>query len=233
MASADPKVSNATLLRYRFAVPEQLTRHFHVADGRTLFFYREPTLSLAGGSKVLLSCSFTQLDQEILVRGSVVGRMEGSHPGLWIEFADTKIAKRVDGAGLRGRKQTRLGCDLMVEIRKDRQPFLGRLVDLSLGGARMAGMSGLQARDQVDVRLVSPAADWPSTLGLAEIVRLDRHEIGARFLRQDAESRMAITKLFGAMQKAWASALVAEHPPMCCKNDQFLEPALPHLRTSH
>jgi hypothetical protein len=229
----DTRVSKATLLRYRFAVPEQLVQHFHVSDGRTLFFYREPKLDLAGGAKVLLSCSFTQLDQEILARGAVVGRMEGSHAGLWLEFADSRVARRLAGAGLRGRHQKRLGCDLMVEIRRANQPFLGRLVDLSLGGAHLAGLSGLQLRDQVDMRLISPPADWPTGLGLAEVTRLDRNEIGVRFLRQAPESRMAITRLFGGLQQAWAAAPIAEHPPICCTNGQFLEPALPHLRGSH
>lgn len=230
--SADTTVSKATMLRYRFAVPEEMLHHFHVADGRTLFFFRDPALNLPGGTKVLLSCSFTQLDQEIVVRGAVVGRTEGSHPGLWLEFADTRVAKRLAEAGLRSRNQKRLGCDLMVELRKSQQPFLGRLVDLSQSGARLAGIAGLALHDQLEVRLVSPASDWPSNLGLAEIMRIDRSEIGARFLRREAESRMAVTKLFGAMQQAWAAAPLSEHPAICCKSGQFLEPSLPHLRTT-
>lgn len=233
MGTVNSKVSNATLLNYRFSAPEELTHHFHVSDGRTLFFFREPHLNLAGGSKVLLSCSLEQLHQVIIVRGSVVGRMDGSHPGLWLEFADTRVARRLSSNGLRDRKQMRLGCDVMVEIHKFHQPFLGRLVDLSMGGARLAGISDLSPRDQVELRLVSPAAGWPTTMGLVEIVRLDRNEIGVRFLRNNAESRMAITKLLAAIQQAWASAPTAEHPAICCKNGQFLEPALPHLRNSN
>ncbi|MBS2025047.1 MAG: PilZ domain-containing protein [Deltaproteobacteria bacterium] len=227
------KISKASLLRYRFGTPAELNEHFHQGEGgRTLFFFRDQHLNLPGATPVLLSISFTDSDQEVIVRGNVLARVEGTMPGLWLEFGDTRIARRVDEVGLASRKQKRIGCDVMIELRKYRQPYLGRLVDISLGGARLAGISGIDLNDQVEMRILSPSVDWPTELGRVEIVRTERNEVGARFLRNQSESRMAITRLFGAIQQSWSAAPEAQHPPMCCKGGALLEPKIPHIKSS-
>lgn len=225
-----PAISKSTLLKYRFDTVAELHAHCHVVDGRTLFFYRHPHAHLPGEAKVLLGVSFQQSEQEVIVRGAVLGRVEGAIPGLWLELPDARLARRMDAGGLAARRQKRLGCDVMVEVRYARQPHLGRLVDLSLNGARMAGINGLGAHAQVELRLLSKEGELPSELGQAEIVRTQTNEVGARFLRKESGSRLAITRLFGALQQSWQGALEAQHPAICCKGGQFLEPALPHVR---
>jgi len=217
------------LLRQRFGTPEEMTRHLHALDNRSLLFFRDPALQLAGGTRVMLEVSFTTSEQQAVLRGQVLGAVEdGTLRGLWLEFPDTRLSKR--GAALRDRKQRRLACDALVQIRREDHPHLGRLTDLSLGGARLTGMHGVHEGDEVELRIISDNIAWPSELGRAQVVRLSPTEVGTRFLRSESASRMAITRLFAALQESWNQAPQVDHPPICCKGGPLLEPPLPRMK---
>src|SRR5438034_3046773 len=120
-----------------------MQNHLHVVEGRTLFFYRDGKGGLPGGARVVVEFSFGDSEQVSAVRGNVLGRVEGEggQAGMWIEFPDARLARKVDqgAAAIGQRKQKRLGCDLLVEVRQGRKPFIGRMVDVSMGGARIVG----------------------------------------------------------------------------------------------
>ncbi len=229
--AADERPAAATaLLRHRFGGVPELQQHLHAVDGRGFFFYRSPALDLPGGARVLLEVTFTGSEQQLLLRGQVLGRVEGALAGLWLEFPDTRLLKRADQGAIAQRKQRRVGCDVLVEVRQMRHPHVGRLIDLSLGGARMAGLAGLKVDDEVELRVVSPRSDWPSELGRAQIVRLESSEVGTRFYRDQSQSRVAITRLFGALQQSWTDAPEVEHPALCCRDGHRFEPPLPRIK---
>ena len=230
MESTEHQPRTAQLLRQRFGGLGDLQHHLHPVDGRSFFFYRTPILDLPAGARILLEVSFTSIEQQAVIRGQVLGRVAGPISGLWLEFPDTRLLKRADEGAIALRKQRRVGCDVMVEVRHAQSPRLGRLVDLSLGGARMAGLSGLRINEEVDLRVVSQHREWPSELGRAQVVRSENHEVGTRFLRREAPSRIAITRLFGALQASWTSAPEVSHPPSCCQNGQLIEPPLPRIK---
>ena len=226
---------DATLLRYRFGAFEQMQNHLHVVDGRTLFFFRDPHASIAGGERVVVQFSFGASEQASTVRGSVLALIDGDRgqAGAWIEFPDVRLAKRIDGGAeaIAQRGQRRLGCDLMVEVRADKA-FLGRIVDVSLGGARILGPVGLQPGLDVELRVMGAQPPVPGMLGRAEVVRSDKSgDVGVRFIRTDVVARIASSKLFAAVQQAWDRAPEIAHSPLCCKGGRLLEPPLPHVRS--
>jgi hypothetical protein len=220
----------AAMLRHRFQTVGQLKQHLHPLDGRSFLFYRGAGHSLVVGARVLLDVSFTDTEQQALLRGHVLGRVDGALSGHWLEFPDTRLLKKADEGEIVSRKQRRVGCDVLIEVRKAGGPSLGRLVDLSLGGARFAGAGGLRVKDLVEVRLVSPGKDLPSELGRAEVVRSGDHDIGTRFLRDHPPTRMAITRLFAAVQDSWGKAPEVSHPPACCQGGLVIEPPLPRVK---
>jgi hypothetical protein len=219
------------MLRYRFGHQTQMQNHFHVMEGRMLFFWRDPRTLLQGGNRVVVEFSFLNSEQVISLRGSVLARIEGDNSGLWIEFPDSRTAKKLDQgpAALANRKQRRLGCDLMVELRVDGMPVLGRLVDVSMGGGRVAGARGLRPGSLAVVRLMTPEEGFPAIIGHADVVRSEG-DFGIRFLRSDAGTRQASAKLFQAVQAAWSQAPELQHPSVCCQNGHVLEPPLPHMK---
>ena len=121
------ETQQTTLLKYRFGNIGQMQNHLHVVDGRTLFFYRDGKGDLPGGSRVLLEFSFADSEQVSALRGNVLGRVEGEggQVGMWIEFPDGRLAKKADqgAAAMSSRKQRRLGCDLLVEVKQG--PYTG------------------------------------------------------------------------------------------------------------
>jgi hypothetical protein len=225
----------AALLKYRFGNIAQMQNHLHVVDGRTLFFYRDGKGELPGGARVLLEFSFADSEQVSALRGNVLGRVEGEggQVGMWIEFPDGRLAKKADqgASAMSGRKQRRLGCDLLVEVKQGRKPFIGHMVDVSLGGARLVGTVGLRAGADVELRLMAPEKNFPVELGRADVMRADASDAGVRFVRTDTIARVASTKLFQAVQQAWAGAPELTHPPICCRNGHVLEPPLPHMKS--
>lgn len=226
----------AALLRYRFGDLAQMHNHLHVVDGRTLFFWRDDKAALQGTSRVVVEFSFNNSEQVSTLRGAVLSRIEGGdrgNLGLWLEFPDSRLARKADLglAAIAGRKQRRLGCDLLVEIKVGDAVVMGRMIDVSLGGACIGGTFGLRNGVETVLRLLAPDKEFPSLLGRAEVVRSER-DVAVRFVRTDPVARVASSKLFQSVQQAWQKALELSHPPVCCSGGgQVLEPRLPHMKT--
>jgi hypothetical protein len=228
----------AAFLKYRFGDIAHMQNHLHVADGRTLFFYREGKAKLAGGSRVVIEFSFGNSEQVSALRGWVLARVdseiEGGQNGGWIEFPDARLAKRIDQGvkGIAGRHQRRLGCDILVEVTHDGLPRLGRMIDVSLNGARIVGAAGFHANDEVTVRILGAEPPLPANLGRTQVVRADPGgDLAVRFVRSDVVARVGAGKLYAAVQEAWAKAPEMGHPPLCCQGGQVLEPPLPHMKS--
>jgi hypothetical protein len=227
----------ATLLKYRFGDVSQMQNHLHVVDGRTLFFYRDGRSHLPGGSRVVIEFAFSNSEQVSALRGSILARVDGENGqqmGAWVEFPDSRLSRKIDAgeAAIAGRRQRRMGCDFLVEVRHDRLPRMGRMVDVSLGGAHIAGVDGLAEGAQIEARIMGAEPPLPSQLGRAEVVRADPGgELAIRFVRTDVIARVASGKLYSAVQEAWARASEAHHPPTCCQDGNVMEPPLPHMKS--
>jgi len=233
----------ASLLKLRFADHAELQNHLHVVDGRTLFFFRELTASLHGGERVLVEFSFANSEQISTLRGSVLGRVEtaeSGHTGAWLEFPDAKLAKRLErGAeGIATRQHQRLPCDLTVEVKQGRRPFLGRMMDVSMGGARILGATAVRGATpirpgtSVGLRIIGAEPPVPADLGLAEVVRVDLQtgELAIRWMRSDPVVRVSSLKLIDAIRRSWTRAQQMVHAPPCCRLGRADDPPMPTMR---
>src|SRR5205823_1865180 len=175
---ASPQLRQAaTLLKVRFADLSHLQNHLHVIEGRTLFFFREAAPRLVGADRVVIEFSLANSEQVSTLRGSVLGRVDvadGSQTGAWIEFPDAKLAKRLERGttALATRQHQRVICDLLVEVRQGAHSFLARLMDVSMGGARIVGATAprigampLRAGGTVILKLAGVIPPFPTDLG--------------------------------------------------------------------
>ena len=226
----------ATLLKYRFGDYEHMQNHLHVVEGRTLFFYRDPRTTAAPGARVVIEFSLAASEQVSTLRGAVLARLDGEaeRSGLWIEFPDARLARKI-GTGadaLSARKQRRMGCDLLVELKVGRMPHLGRMVDVSMGGARILGPVGLRPGTEIELRIMGAKPPMPALMGRCEVVRSESGgDGGLRFVRKDPVARVSSSKLYAAVQLAWAEAAEVAHSPLCCKAGLIIEPPLPHMKS--
>jgi PilZ domain len=235
---------HATLLKARFPDLSHLQSHLHVVEGRTLFFFREEAPRLVGADRVVVEFSLANSEQVSTLRGSVLGRVDvakGSQTGAWIEFPDTKLAKRLERgtSALATRQHQRIVCDLLVEVRQGSHSFLARLMDVSMGGARILGATAprigampLRAGASVTLKLAGSAPPFPSDLGRADVVRTDKTtgELAVRWVRSDPLVRTSSLKLIDAVRRSWTRAEEMTHAPACCQNGRVLDPPTPALR---
>src|SRR5207249_8984063 len=75
--------------------------------------------------------------------------------GTWLELLDTRPLRDLAATGA-ARRSVRLGCHAAVEARSEQRIASGHLLDVSIGGARLSGIEGFAAGDQVELRLLSP-----------------------------------------------------------------------------
>jgi hypothetical protein len=219
------------LLRYRFRTPAQLRNHLHLAEGRTLFFYREPHVELGFGDRIFLEIEFDESEHKVLLRGTVLSSIGGTTPGIWLEFPETHLARTgLHGDGVSPRKQRRLGCEAMVQVAQDDTRAIGRIVDVSLGGARIASVGGLRQEAAVSLRVLASDPSFPSEIGLAQLVWAEEGEMAVRFLRHDPRTRVASMRLFNAVQETWSRVEEGTHPPICCQFGVQLDPRPPALK---
>lgn len=235
---------SATLLKVRFAGLSQLQGHLHVVEGRTVFFFREATPRLVGGDRVIVEFSLANSEQVSTLRGVVLGRVDvkdGSQTGAWIEFPDTKLARRLErgASALATRQHQRVICDVLVEVRQGAHSFVARMMDVSLGGARILGATAprigampLRNGATVTMRIAGAVAHFPVDLGRADVVRSDNNtgELAVRWVRSDPVVRAASLKLIDAVRRSWTQAQEMAHGPPCCGNGQVLDPPMPALR---
>src|SRR4051794_31632531 len=107
------------LLRYRFDSVPQVSRHFHVASGRVLAFY-PCLLPLSAGEPVLLDVSFLVSDEHCSLRGSVVGKENGSqYVGWWLELsAHGVVSSLKDMSAGTKRRQRRFPTDALINLER-------------------------------------------------------------------------------------------------------------------
>jgi hypothetical protein len=234
----------ASLLKVRFANLSELQNHLHVVDGRTVFFFREAAARLHGGERVVVEFSLATSEQVSTLRGSALGRVEtaeGGHTGAWIEFPDAKLAKRLErGAeAIATRQHQRLACDLLVEVRQGRRPFLARMMDVSIGGARLLGATAVRVGatpirpgTAVGLRVVGAQLPVPADLGRADVVRVDLNtgELAVRWVRSDPVVRAASMKLIDAIRGSWEQAQQMVHGPPCCRMGRANDPPMPTMK---
>jgi PilZ domain len=234
----------AALLKVRFAALSQLQAHLHLVEGRTVFFFREPFPRLVGGDRAIVEFSVVSSEQVSTLRGTVLGRVdvsEGAQVGAWIEFPDTKLAKRLErgAAALATRQHQRVICDVLVEVRQGAHSFVARMMDVSLGGARILGATAprvgampLRSGSTLTMKIVGAVAPFPADLGRADVVRADSStgELAVRWVRSDPVVRVASLKLIDAVRRSWTQAQEMTHAPPCCGNGQVLDPPMPALR---
>jgi hypothetical protein len=122
-----------------------------------------------------------------------------------------------------------MGCDLPVEVRSKDRNQTGRLLDLSTGGARIAGIGGLFPPKDVEIRLLSSDRLTFRDLSFATVAWSNGRELGVKFDPADAIGRSAVSKLLAEVEAGWRKAWESGHPLFCCKSGAILEPEPPRL----
>jgi hypothetical protein len=228
MANEDRR---STLLRHRFESVEQLRAHLHDVDGRTLLFFRDPTLGLGAGASVLLELTFAMSEQTRVVRANLVSRSEGQ--GSWLAIANGRFARDVHDRGLIPRRCRRLGADRPLRIRRaNGSEHLVTLLDLSIAGARIGGglPRTITQGSELDLRLASNESGLIPDLGRATVVWMDDGEAGLTFDRAVSACRVSVGRLFQALQREWEKARSVDHLSGCCAGSGLIEPPVPRLR---
>ena len=225
------EAKKAILLRHRFDDVEQLRRHLHVVDGGTLLFYRDPKIAVPSGAPVLLEVAFESSEQTRALRATVLARAEGQ--GVWLAVPNTRFARDVHERGLSPRKGRRLGTDEMVRLKRaGGAEHMVRLLDLSIGGARIGGGLPPQlARGNVIALTVAPPeAGRAPEITRGRIAWVEDGEAGVMFDRDMESSRVAAGRLFRSLEQPWAHAREIRHLPTCCQNGEVLDPPVPRIR---
>ncbi|HWE23856.1 MAG TPA: PilZ domain-containing protein [Myxococcales bacterium] len=219
----------AVLLRHRFDDVEQLRRHLHEVDGSTLLFFRDPRLNVATGGSALVEIAFESNEQTRVLRTTVLARAEGQ--GVWLAVPNTRFVRDVRERGLMQRKGRRLGVDEMVRVRIAHAEYFVKLLDISMGGARIGG--GLPPHvargSPVQLTLPAPESGRAPEITRGKIAWVEDGEAGVTFDRDVESSRVAAGRLFRSLEPPWAKAREIRHLPTCCKGE-VLDPPLPRVR---
>ena len=208
------------LLRYRFASRAQASRHFHVREAWGLVFFPGVDARARVGSTAMLELLFDDSEQTRMIAGEIAAVVEA---GMWIRSPDLALGKELEGL-MPSRKHRRLGANLFVELRRGQHRTLVTMRDLSLGGAALGNVNGLQLNETLQARLLSPVTGVPSDLGGVTIVSLQSGRAGVRFDRTDPTARLAVGRLYAALDEAWTRAQGLVHNPNCCR-DTCLDPS--------
>lgn len=218
------------MLRYVFDDAAQARRHLHLSEGRALLFFGDSAAPGIGGERVMLDMEFPS-GQHALLRGTVQSRVP--HTGVWLDFPDSGLLRRLgeSQAALGARRQRRFGAELMVEVRslRDGSRQVGKLVDLSAGGAQIAGCR-FAPGGEVMLSSPLPIDGVPREFGRGRVLRANERGTAIEFLRGDAQSRQAIAALVDFMHTRWSKATKIDHPRGCCAERGVIEPPLPRTR---
>jgi len=218
------------LLRYRFDSVDQVSRHFHVAAGRVVFFF--PTLlQLQPGDPVILEVTFTASEQTCSVQGSVIGTEAGTSIGWWLEFTAHRLVSGLQSAAAAPKRHhRRFPVEVLVNVdRAEGMPVIAKLVDVSTGGARLAGLS-LRAAVGDTVRLSTFSNEsGRRPLAAAHVSWIRNGEAGLEFRRPQPSERAAIAALVEQARQKLASAYEVSHPAACkcVEGHAVLEPPMP------
>jgi len=212
-------------LRYRFDHLEQARVHVVRSGEHSLFFFRHPRLSLVPGSSVQMEWTFQNAEPARMLHGTALENVDRC--GVWMELHDTRPLRELRTLH-NVRRHRRMATDRAVHIVSPGRIDPGRLLDVSAGGARISGASGVSRGEIVELRL--PSFDDPDVfqdLGHAYVVWAEGGEMGVQFDRLDSFSRAAVIDLVRSVADAWASALESRHPAWCCLEAGPIEVPLP------
>ncbi|HEY2030949.1 MAG TPA: PilZ domain-containing protein [Myxococcales bacterium] len=210
------------MMRYTFDSTVQLARHLHVVDNQALLFLRE---SKGMQKRVLLELEVREPSQKTVVRGEVVARAEGQLPGSWFQFADTRLARKLQEGNFKLRDR-RLSADQLLQIKTPSGSLVVQLLDIGAGGLRVRCARGLGVGEMVDARLLgAPVAH--ADLGCARVLRVQGQEAGLRFANRGSAP---VLRLLTRLREEWDKAVQLEHAKECCKHGIPIEPSLPKLR---
>jgi hypothetical protein len=215
----------ATMMRYTFDSMGQLARHLHVVDNKSLLFVRDQKQAApANTARVMVQLEVAEPEQKTVVRGEVVARAEGQLPGAWLQFADTRLARRLQQGGFT-RRERRVSADQLLQINgSSGAQHIVQLLDISSGGMRVRAR-GLAEGESCTIRMLG-ARTVQAELGAATVLRADGQEVGLRFASRD---NPAVKRYLAALQEAWDRALQIKHAPECCLSRGPIEPSLPKL----
>jgi PilZ domain-containing protein len=199
------------LLRYRFTARSHAARHFHVRPECGLVFFPVLDAKAREGSTAMLEMLFDDSEQTRMIAGEVAALTEG---GMWIRSADLALGQELEGMML-PRRHRRLGANLFLELRRGGHRTLVTLRDLSLGGAALGNVNALSPGETLEARLVSPVAGVPADLGNITVVSMQPGRAGVRFDRADPRARLAVGRLYAALDEAWAKSKMIAHNPRC------------------
>jgi len=213
---------STAMMRYTFDSPVQLARHLHLVDNHALLFLRE---SKADSKRVLLELEVRDTSQKTVVRGELVARAEGQLPGSWFQFADTRLARKLQEGNFKLRDR-RLSADQLLQLKASSGSLVVQLLDIGAGGLRVRCARGLGVGELVDTRLLGASVAHAS-LGGARVLRVEGQEAGLRFVNR---ATPAVLRLLTKLREEWGKALQLEHAKDCCKHGIPIEPSLPKLR---
>jgi hypothetical protein len=212
----------ALKLRYDTARPDSLRDHVHLVDAAGYFFF--PTVAAPCGTSAVLQVVFTGLgvpDERLLLRGTVWSR---SVPGgVWLELPHGReCLRRLAAGGTRG--SPRLATDQLVLLEPRNRPgLLCRLLEVSEGGARLAGCANDLGGEGLPLRVALPEAG-PSGGRLEAYGRVAwarDGDVGVVWDRRDLASRAAVLRLLQTAEDEWEVAQNAMHPTDCrCASGQ-------------
>jgi PilZ domain-containing protein len=225
------EAKKSILLRHRFDDVEQLRRHLHVVDGTTLLFFRDPRLNVSTGAQALLEIAFESSEQTRVLKATVLARAQDQ--GLWLAAPNTRFARDVHERGLSPRKGRRLGVDESVRLKRaGGGEYMVRLLDLSIGGARLGGglPAGLAPGNVIALTIAPPETGRAPEITRGKVVWVEDGEAGVMFDRDMESSRVAAGRLFRSLEQPWALAREIRHLTTCCKNGEVLDPPVPRVR---
>jgi hypothetical protein len=208
------------LLRYRFAARAQASRHYHVRQTSGLVFFPGLDKRARIGATAMLELIFDDSDQTRMITGEVAALVSN---GMWLRSPDLALGRELEGM-MSQRKHRRLGANLFLELRRGGKRTLVTLRDLSLGGAALGNVIGLAAGETLSARLLSPVTGVPADLGTMTVMSLEDGKAGVRFDRADAQARLAVGRLYAALDEAWEKAQSLVHDPGCCV-EKCLDPS--------
>ena len=212
-----------TRLRYRFTNLEQVRAHVHDVDGRALFFLRDDKLRFLPDAPVCISVALEEAGTPRLLHGQVVCAADGG--GTWLELTDTRPLQAAPAA--EARHSPRSGCDALVEARSERLTISGRMLDVSAGGARLAGIEGFAPGEQIELRLLNSDRLTFHDLSYARVAWTAKDQMGVQFDRSDIVGRHAVARLIAENETLWSSAWEGLHAPSCCAGQGVTDPVPP------
>jgi len=203
-----PVPDTGWLVRYRFASVIDLYRHLRLGKG----FFVPPPVPGEPVSRAIVEITFPDGGDTLLLHGNVRAR---SSEGAWLDVPSARTTARwmAGPAGPR-REQTRMACDLFVEVRpRGTDPWLCRALDVSAGGLRLAAGSmelGV-AGDELDLTMLSPNPKLGPVRARARLAWAGVREAGLQLVT----TRPEMSALLQLVENRWSAVPESDHDGAC------------------